>query len=433
MSSESRISAQMASLLSHSKTPTTDHTLEGSSYFGDAVYDSPPLSESSDSEQGDGAHTDSTLDDPEEHSNFGHFGHPLERMPRLRSADHGLNYDLDGEVDVLLKTATLASTFPSRSSSSTSSITSDTINYERIVDLLLAQDPNPFEATDSRNLVMFDPPKDDTLYRYMEAMPPMMVKRVRRSSEELLLLLDLNRPDLREDPWNAAPHILGAVEKEDYVYLCLQRLSEYNDPPMLNVSHYIDFVRQMLEGLSFLHEQRVAGLKCSKASSHMVDLSSQSFALSDEVESEQGVPKFDRHMYPVRYYFSDFTTASRVPMETLYPASSPPTPGLGLGIIGSKRPTAVNSFIRDVQDCGTFIETLLLDVPQVAGKLKSLTKAMLFGGFNADDARRLFEALCHSIPAEVFNKPATPLRPSARPERAHTIAHPISIKDRPKE
>jgi len=98
---------------------------------------------------------------------------------------------------------------------------------------------------------MFDPPTDDTLYRHMEAMPPMMVKRLHRSSKELLLFLDLNRTDLREDPWNPAPHIMNAVEKDSYIYLCLQRLSDYNDPPMVNVSHYIDFVRQVLEvGLS---------------------------------------------------------------------------------------------------------------------------------------------------------------------------------------
>lgn len=74
-----------------------------------------------------------------------------------------------------------------------------------------------------------------------------MIKRLQRSSSELRLLLELNRPVIREDPWNAAPHILATVERADHVYLCLKRLSEYNQPPLVTVAHYIDFFRQILE------------------------------------------------------------------------------------------------------------------------------------------------------------------------------------------
>lgn len=74
-----------------------------------------------------------------------------------------------------------------------------------------------------------------------------MIKRLQRSSSELRLLLELNRPVIRDDPWNAAPHILATVERADHVYLCLKRLSEYNQPPLVTVAHYIDFFRQILE------------------------------------------------------------------------------------------------------------------------------------------------------------------------------------------
>jgi len=74
-----------------------------------------------------------------------------------------------------------------------------------------------------------------------------MVKCLERSSTELLILLELNRPELRKDPWNPAPHILEAVERGELVYLCMQRLLEYNQPPLLTVAHYIDFFRQVLE------------------------------------------------------------------------------------------------------------------------------------------------------------------------------------------
>ena len=76
---------------------------------------------------------------------------------------------------------------------------------------------------------------------------PIMIKRLRRSSSELRLLLELNHSYLRDDPWNAAPHILRTVERVDNVYLCLQQLSEYNQPQLMSVTHYIDFFRQMLE------------------------------------------------------------------------------------------------------------------------------------------------------------------------------------------
>lgn len=74
-----------------------------------------------------------------------------------------------------------------------------------------------------------------------------MIKRLHRSSSELRILLELNLPEIRDDPWNAAPHILGAVERADNVYLCFKRLSEYNQPPLVKVAHYIDFFRQILE------------------------------------------------------------------------------------------------------------------------------------------------------------------------------------------
>lgn len=101
--------------------------------------------------------------------------------------------------------------------------------------------------------VMFDSPLDDTMYRYQEALPPLMVQRFKKSSlSELLLLLELNVPELREDPWNASPHIVRAVERDDHVYLCMHRLFEYNNPPLATVAHYIDFFRQVLEvGVSF--------------------------------------------------------------------------------------------------------------------------------------------------------------------------------------
>lgn len=90
---------------------------------------------------------------------------------------------------------------------------------------------------------MFDPP----LHFDPDSVPSIMVKRLHRTSPELVLLLEINHPESREDPWNAAPRILHAVERGDFVFLCMQRFSAYNKPPLVTVAHYIDFFRQVLE------------------------------------------------------------------------------------------------------------------------------------------------------------------------------------------
>lgn len=69
---------------------TSPATLNKDSYFGASVYASPTHSDHDDSDSDDG-HSDSTLEDESTML----FGHPLERMPRTTSADHGFHYDQD--------------------------------------------------------------------------------------------------------------------------------------------------------------------------------------------------------------------------------------------------------------------------------------------------------------------------------------------------
>jgi len=245
------------------------------------------------------------------------------------------------------------------------------------------------------------------------------IKRLRRSSSELRLLLELNHSDLRDDPWNAAPHIIRSVEKVDNVYLCLQQLSEYNQPPLMSVAHYIDFFRQMLEGLAFLHERRIAGLSCGEPSSYMVDLSSASLTSAtfshDSGAGYIGPQQFDRVSYPVKYYLVNYTNASYICNG---PTSSSP---------GSPTRDALDTcpFRKDVQDSATMIDGLLSDVPQISSKFKPLIKAMTHGGFTADDSRRLFEALCRTLDAPVFETAAHPASTIKQSDRAHTTPNPI--------
>ena len=92
----------------------TSQALGKDSYFGASVCASPVHSDNDDSDSDDGL-SDSTLED----ESLTHFGHPLERMPRTTSADHGLHYEQD------LNSLLFASR-SSRSSSKSNSVISST-------------------------------------------------------------------------------------------------------------------------------------------------------------------------------------------------------------------------------------------------------------------------------------------------------------------
>ena len=94
---------------------TSPSPLGKESYFGASViYASPAHSDNDDSDSDDGR-SDSTLED----ESLMLFGHPLERMPRTTSADHGFHYEQD------LNSLLFASR-SSRSSSKSDSVISTT-------------------------------------------------------------------------------------------------------------------------------------------------------------------------------------------------------------------------------------------------------------------------------------------------------------------
>jgi hypothetical protein len=182
----------------------------------------------------------------------------------------------------------------------------------------------------------------------------LMIKCLPRTSAELYILLELNHPELRNDPWNHAPHILCAVEREDKIFLCMERLSPYDEPPFKTVANYIDFFRQVLEvgfiairlwymlsrrqGLTFLHELKIAQMSFQDPSCYMVDLSSAPSTCLSSAD-------FDRTTFPVRYYFTNLTHATKIDAPSTPVTSSGATP-----------------FRHDVQDCGVMIDRLLIRV-----------------------------------------------------------------------
>ncbi|KAJ3850272.1 hypothetical protein EV368DRAFT_730, partial [Lentinula lateritia] len=181
----------------------------------------------------------------------------------------------------------------------------------------------------------------------------------------LLLLLALNTPELRSDPWNPVPRILRAVERVcGDSQLNLDKQEENG-----TLAQWMDFFRQVLEGLAFLHENGVVW---------------DGFDAIEPRLCSTAAPSqwnFDRSRYPVKYYFTNFRRARQIsPPVIATPASSPSSP-----------------FTKDVQSCGKWLEAVVNDIHPVHESLLPLTQAMVSGTFTADGARKLFEARARSL------------------------------------
>ncbi|KAJ7196466.1 hypothetical protein GGX14DRAFT_574793 [Mycena pura] len=311
-----------------------------------------PLSispEQSDYESDSG--TDSTLED---HDLFPTWGYPLQRLGRRRS-----NESMSSSPDLLNSDAV------------------DDIDFDKLIDDLLAEDP--FSLSETRNIVVVAASSS-------AANDSMVIKRMHRTAPELFILLRLNEPELRQDPWNPAPHIICAVSRDEHVFLCLQRLVEFNQPPLQTVSNYIDFFRQVLEGVTFLHEHSIAQLSCRDLFSYMMDLGSPTSLAPDSVDA------FDRTRFPVKYYFTSLCNASEFESRD------------------------DEAFQTDVVDCAMMMQDLAVTIPAIPQKLNTLVNAMRTGTFDADASRKLFEALCAALPADVFDVRVPAIPSQAQPE-----------------
>ncbi|KAJ3570647.1 hypothetical protein NP233_g4268 [Leucocoprinus birnbaumii] len=418
----------------------SDETVDD--YFARKPKYSPDFTDYTSDTESDAAESDVPLEEAAEI--FADFGHPLERIPRLEGRGGELDLDTIGNFGhgTIYHSGVACSSWCPSPSQSVSSVTSSLADYHAIVDELLSLPENPFDELDPQNFVTFDPNPVTSLSSSRSEIA-LMIKRVPRDSTEVSIIFDLNSADLRQDPWNPCPHILQTVDYDPaskHLYLCIERLNEFNSPPMSTVAQYLDFFRQILEGLSFLHEHNLAGFACSDPNSYMVDLSSGLCSkngslvsllpgtvsrgrLRDASTPQKGsggrdhphrLPQhqklpfqpadatFDRSAYPVRYYFVNFTNSRRLQgddpaRDRTVTAPSPSTSTSGPSL---KRPCP---FKQDVKELGTMMDRMLADVPNlVSTKFKALIKAMTAGGFGAEDSRKLFEALSQSLEASVF-------------------------------
>ncbi|KAF7326083.1 hypothetical protein MKEN_00459600 [Mycena kentingensis (nom. inval.)] len=350
-----------------------------SSFLGEEVSASPDNSDSEDS--------DSTLEDLDMAPVWAQ-GYPLQRVEGRRNSN--------------------AST--SSSASTNSDVVYD-LDFDQLIDDLLAEQPFPMSET--RNTVRIFAPR------------AYVAQNIRRLSSLRLLRKPTTRcssnaftdPPPSSSSSSASTNrscatthgILPHISSAPYLatnmsFLCMQRLVEFNQPPLRTVVNYVDFFRQVLEvrnqllkarshsspkGLTFLHEHSIASLNCRDLNTYMVDLGPATACASASSRSAS-VESFDRTRYPVRYYFAELPSASELENRR--------------GV------AAVDACRRDVQDCALMMRQLASKVPTLSRKLGTLINAMQTGTFDADASRKLFEALCKALPADVF---ATEVPPAA--------------------
>ncbi|THH03971.1 hypothetical protein EW145_g5861, partial [Phellinidium pouzarii] len=122
-------------------------------------------------------------------------------------------------------------------------------------------------------------------------------------------------PEKTSDPRNHCVPIFERIhdEREPKSYfLVMPLLRRFNDPPFYAVGEVVDFVRQTLEGLEYMHQESVAHLDCSDGNI-MMDASSlypEGFHPSMQERNKNGIDDAKRRRRidsrSVKYYFVDF-------------------------------------------------------------------------------------------------------------------------------
>ncbi|KAI0315813.1 hypothetical protein OF83DRAFT_1061423, partial [Amylostereum chailletii] len=238
-------------------------------------------------------------------------------------------------------------------------------DFEKIVDEYMAR----YGGADPRELIIVEPAAASS---GPSASLTLMLKRTPFPSSELALLSALDTPVLARDPWNPAPRVLYAARQEEEMVLCFERLwadnGEDDLPPMCTVANVIDYVRQALEGLSFLHEHSIAHGSYNDPRGVMLALGART------------ATGFDRATQPVRYYRKGTDAESRRTLDA----------------------RRADAFAGDVRACADLLAPLIVAAPPIAGKLRALGTALMGGEYGAEDARKLWEALCRGVGPETY-------------------------------
>ncbi|VDB85836.1 unnamed protein product [Peniophora sp. CBMAI 1063] len=148
------------------------------------------------------------------------------------------------------------------------------------------------------------------------------VKRIKTGDQESSIASVLSSEPLRKDPRNHTVPVEDVfVDDEDpsTSYLVMPFLRRPTSPPFEYVGEVVDFVDQVLEGLTFMHDQGVAHRDCAMPNI-MMDASAlfpdgfhpiKQYSLPHDIRKES---KWLPRMHAgVRYYFVDYGISSYFP------------------------------------------------------------------------------------------------------------------------
>ncbi|KAF8507517.1 hypothetical protein BU17DRAFT_71141 [Hysterangium stoloniferum] len=151
------------------------------------------------------------------------------------------------------------------------------------------------------------------------------------SARELMLWRYLNDPEIRRDPWNPSPPALMIIERElsssladrlahiieyggyfdgdqreDEAFIAMDPLHDLQENPLQSTADWVDFIRQMIQSLVFLHEHNIAQA--------VIPRSIEDLAQSIKMDIGLAPPNahFSRIEFPVKYYFLDFSKAIKL-------------------------------------------------------------------------------------------------------------------------
>ncbi|KAK7691435.1 hypothetical protein QCA50_004834 [Cerrena zonata] len=145
-----------------------------------------------------------------------------------------------------------------------------------------------------------------------------MLKTVSHFDDEIPIGRLLSRDEVADDPTNHCVPVYQLLQDpidQSKAIIVMKYLRPFDDPELRTVGEVVDFVAQTLEGISFLHRQRVAHRDCA-AANIMMDgepLFPQGHHPVQLDYLEDGMhyaPYLSRQDHPVKYYFIDFGISS---------------------------------------------------------------------------------------------------------------------------
>ncbi|KLO17291.1 hypothetical protein SCHPADRAFT_821640 [Schizopora paradoxa] len=150
-----------------------------------------------------------------------------------------------------------------------------------------------------------------------------MIKRTSPLTSETAALRFLNSTSLKDDPSNHCVPLLDAFpdNETNMTFVVTPLLREFYEPPFCTVKEAVEFLKQTLKGINFMHNSGVAHLDCT-ANNIMMDGSTMFPKGFHPVRKRVNIDGFSRAKYisrtkakSVKYYYIDFGMSKLIRSE----------------------------------------------------------------------------------------------------------------------